>query len=242
MKTLKFLVLFTTIFSLVLVSGCKKDDDNDPNDNLPEYHVKTVQIPEAMAQSSDPGAQTASAYIGMLNGMAGYGGMMVPPSKSTIVPSLKNGETEIYTWEINEGNTHCTFTLKFTETATLLSWEMIINGTMDGQYFDNFTYIRAEEAKDGSSSTITIYNPETLGVLMYMSWHEQANGTIEFTFEIPQETILTMVVNTDGSGSMELKDWENGHYELVFRVTWDASGHGEWWEYDNGVLSDQGSW
>jgi len=242
MKTLRFLILFTTIFSLVIVSSCKKDDDTNPNKDAPNYEVKTVQVPDAMTQSNDPGARQAASYINMVNGMAGYGGMMTPPSKSSPVTNFKDGTEDIYVWEINEGNTHCTFTLRVTETATKYFWEMIVDGTMEGQVFNNFTYLKAEETKDGSSSSFTVYDPENGGILMTMSWYE-SGGATHFTFEVPDEIMMSVVVNADGSGSVEVKDWQNGQYVLEFRAEWDASGHGQWWEYDEtGAIWNQGSW
>ncbi|MCF6170733.1 MAG: hypothetical protein L3J66_07150 [Bacteroidales bacterium] len=241
MKTLKFLALFTSIFSLVIVSSCKKDDDTDPNKDAPNYKVKTVQVPDAMVQSSDPGAQQAASYINMVNGMAGYGSMMTPPSKRTSVTNFKDGGGDVYVWEINDGNTHCTFTLKVSESVTTYYWEMIIDGILEGQAFNNFTYLKAEEAKDGSSSSFTVYDPETGGILMTMSWYDNGSVT-NFTFEIPNEVLMAVNVNADGSGFVEVKSWQNGQYVLDFRAEWDASGHGQWWAYDGGVVIDQGSW
>ena len=240
MKTLKILLLFTAIFSLILSSACKKDD-NSPDNKARDYEVKTVQAPDAMAQSDDPGAQQATSYINMVNGMTGYGSMMTPPSKSTPVTNFKDGAGDVYIWEINEGNTHCTFTLKVSESATMYFWEMIIDGTLDGQVFNNFVYMRAEEAKDGSSSSFTVYDPETGGILMTMSWYESGSST-HLTFEVPNSVLISMVVNADGSGSVEVKSWQNGQYVLEFRAEWDASGHGQWWEYSGGDIWDQGSW
>jgi len=244
MKTLKILILFTTIFSLLIVSSCKKDDDVDPNNsnNFTNYEIKTVQIPDAMAQSNDEGAQTARQFMSMANGMAGYGGMMIPPSKSTHVTNLKDGGTELYTWEINEGNTHCTITLTFIETATSYSWAVTINGTLEGLNLNNFTYIQAYSEKDETTGHMTLYDPAGSGVLMTQSWQELANGAFEYSLEMPQYLLITVITNEDGSGSVEVKDWVNGQYVLDFRAEWDASGHGQWWEYLDGIIDEQGSW
>ena len=243
MKTLKFLILFTTIFSLVIVSSCKKDDDVDPNNNdFTAYEIRTVTVPDAMAQSNDEGAQTAKQFLGIANGMVGYGGMMAPPSKSTVVSNFKDGGTELYTWEINEGNTHCTITLTFIEIATSYSWAVTIDGTLEGLILNNFTYIQAYSEKDETSGYMTLYDPEGSGVLMTQSWQELANGAFECTLEMPQYLLIKVVTNTDGSGSVEVKDWMNGQYVMDFRAEWDASGHGQWWEYIDGIIDEQGSW
>ncbi len=242
MKTLKFLILFTTIFSLIIAPGCKKDDDVDPNNNFTAYDIKTVTVPDAMAQSNDEGAQTANTFLSMANGMSGLWGMMTPPSKSTHITNLKDGGTEIYSWEINEGNTHCTITLTFIETATTYSWAVTIDGTLEGISLSNFTYIQAYSEKDEASGHMTLYNPEGSGVLMTQMWQELANGAFECITELPQSLLINVVTNEDGSGSVEVKDWINGQYVLDFRAEWDASGHGQWWEYIDGIIDEQGSW
>ena len=242
MKTLKFLILFTTIFSLVIVSSCKKDDDVDPNNDFTAYEIKTVTVPDAMAQSNDEGAQTAKQFLSLANGMSGYGGMMTPPSKSTPVTNFKDGGVEVYTWEINDGDTHCTITMRFIETTTTYSWAVIIEGMLGGINLNNFTYIQAYQEKDGSSGYMTLYDPAGSGVLMTQTWQELANGAFEYTLELPQSLLITVVSNEDGSGSVEVKDWVNGQYVLDFRAEWDASGHGHWWEYIDGILDEEGYW
>jgi hypothetical protein len=238
MKTLKLFVMFTAIFSLILATGCKKDNDVNPGNDAPDYQVKTVQVPDAMSQSNDPGAQEAATYIGMMNSIAGYGAMMTPPKKSTHITDLKDGGSEVYTWDIDDGNTHCTFTLTFTETATMYNWKMVIDGVMDGQTFNNFKFIEAEEAKDGSSSRITVYDPDSGGILMTMEWYKTGD-TYHFSFEMPNHVLITMDVNPDNSGTIKVSEWINNQWTLEFKATWNAAGHGEWWDYTSGAT---GSW
>jgi hypothetical protein len=239
MKTFKSFFLLAIIFSLLLAAGCKKDDDSNPGGNdAPNYEVKTVQVPDAMVQSNDPGAQQATAYINMMNGIAGYGTMMKRPSKSTHVTNLKDGGSDVYTWNIDDGNTHCTFTLTVTETVTIYKWKMVIDGIMDSQEFNNFTFIEAEEFKDGSNSKITVYDPDKGGILMKMSWYKTGD-TYHFTFEAPYQALITMEVNPDNSGIMEVSKWMNNQWVPEFKATWDASGHGNWWDYNSGAT---GSW
>lgn len=241
MKTLKFLVLLTSIFALILVTGCKKDDDPEPV-NMPQYEVKTVEVPEVMAQSSDQGAQMTAAYISMVNSMSGYGAMMIPPSKSSVVTNLKVGGVETYTWTFEEGSDNFTITLTVEETSNKYYWKMEISGFIEGSQINNFTYMEAEEAKDGSSGKFTVYDWEEQGVMMETIWTEDGNGTFNFTFEVPNEILLSMVSYTDGSGSIEFKDWYNNQWLLEFAANWDATGHGQWWEYDEGILYAEGTW
>ncbi len=242
MKTFRIIILFTTIFSMVFISSCKKDDDTNPNNNAPQYQVKTITIPEAMAQSSDPGAQMAVNYLNMANNLAVYSNMMSPP-KSAFVSQLKDGGAEIYTWDVNDGEkNNYSVTLKITETSEYIHWEMIIDGLFEGMQLHNFTFIMAEQYKDGSDNTFTIYDPENPGtVFMKFNWHE-SDGTFYLTIVVPGDIQVIIIVNADGSGSIEAKEWENGLYMLTYKAQWEASGHCEYWEYDNGEEINHGSW
>lgn len=243
MKKLNVLALLVTIFFLILNVGCKKDNEETQPENqqAKEFNVKTVTIPDAMAQSNEPGAQQSKAFINLMNSMAGYGSMMAPPTKSSKL-NLKEGGVEVYTWEFNEGTDNYSVTLKITETSTYLKWEMIISGILDGQQLNNFTYLMAEEYKDGSSSNFTVYDFDNPGsILMTMNWYE-SDGRTYFTFEAPQDFKMTMEAHADGSGMLEVYEWRDGQYVLDFKAEWDASGHGECWEYSNGELVDHTSW
>jgi len=79
MKTIRFLILFTGILSMIFVSSCKKDKDTNPNNDAPAYQMQKVDIPEAMAQSNDPGAKQAVYYLNMVNAFSRYNSMMTPP-------------------------------------------------------------------------------------------------------------------------------------------------------------------
>ncbi len=242
MKTLKFLALFTGMITLIMVAGCKKDEDTSDENKMPAYEAKTIEIPDAMAQSSNVGAQETKSYISMINGMASFGSMLTPPAKSTANKHLKDSGTETYSWEVNEGTSNYTVTLNVTETASVISWECILNGIMEGITFNNFTYIRAEEYKDGTGSRFTLYDWETSGINMDLSTQVQLNGITVFTLEMPEKMIVSLNIKADGSGTMEFKDWINGQYITTFESEWDATGHGEFWEYDDGNLIDHGVW
>lgn len=237
MKKLNLLSLATIIFFLLFSIACNKDDDNEPEQSkdTAEFEVKTVDVPDNMMQSNSPGAIHARSYINIMNGMSTYGGLMNPPKKSSF---LKNGENETITWTVDDGTGQNNYnvTLKVTESPVYIKWELIYDGTIDGMYLNNFTYVKAEEYKDGSGSTITIYdfdNPES--ILMTMSWYESGGATY-FTLEIPNEVKVEMVAFSDDSGSIEISEWVNGQYVLELKVVWDSSGHGEYWEYENGEL------
>ncbi len=243
MKTIRFLILFTGILSMIFVSSCKKDKDTNPNNDAPAYQMQKVDIPEAMAQSNDPGAKQAVYYLNMVNAFSRYNSMMTPP-KSAFVSRLKGGGGPwVYTWDVNDGEkNNYTVTLKITETSNAYHWEMTLDGLVSGIELHNFIFITAELDKDETKGSFTVYDFEEMGtVFMTMDWH-QSDGNYYFTVEFPEEFLANIVVNSDGSGSIEGKDWMNGQYVLVYRAEWDASGHGEYWYYENGEVINHGSW
>lgn len=245
MKKLQLISLSTIFFLLLFSMACNKEENPEPQpqNDTAELDVKSAEIPAAMMQSNDPGAIQARSGMNMVNGMTAYGDMMKPPKKSSPL-NHKNGEPEIITWNIDDGTGQNNYnvTLKVTETTLYYTWEMILDGIFEGQHLSNYTFIQAKAYLDGSLNEIIVNDIDNIGgVFMKMSWYEN-EGTIYFTFEVPQEVLINMVVHADGSGTIEEKEWENGQYVLTFRAEWDATGHGNYWEYDGGVLSHQGKW
>jgi len=245
MKNIKFLVLFTAIFSIILSTGCKKDNNAKPG-NAKEFQGQTITVPDAMAQSSDPGAQKAAGYITMADGLiAGYSPMLTPP-KSASAGHFKNsnGNPEIYTWNVDDGdNNHYSVTLTVTETTELYRWELKVDGLFDSYTLHDFVLLKAEQYKDGHDNTFTIYDPEKpLTASFIFNWHK-TNDVFYLTFEAPQDIYVSFEINPDNSGSIDAKEWtEENEYQTTYAATWDSSGHGEYDEYENGVVVNHGTW
>lgn len=243
MKNLKIITLFAALILIILAAGCKKDEVSpDENNTLYVYEAKIIEVPDAMAQSSAAGAQETKNYILMVNSMSVYGAMLTPPEKSISNTNTKDSGTETYSWDVNDESSNYTVTLNVTESETMVSWECIISGTMGDLIFNNFIYITAEEYKDGSSSRFTLFDFETSEINMDLSSKKQGDDIIGFTLEIPERGMILINVNNDESGSLEYKDWVNNQYLLTFASSWDASGHGEFWEYEDAVIVEHGFW
>ena len=239
MKTVRFLILFATVLSAAFIAGCSKDDDNVPAGDAQKFEAKSVQVPKAMSQSNDPGAQMATSYVNMINGLSGLASQMAPPGNNP--GSISNGE-RIFTWDVNDKTGIYTVKLVIKETGSEIIWDMYITGTMEGNVLDNFHYIHAVKQKDDSGSVFTVWDPDTGSKYMEISWSVIANDSVKFIFEVFNETYLTVIVNSDNSGSIELKEWLLGRYVTTYKASWAASGHGEYWEYANGVVDSNGSW
>ncbi len=242
MKKLKFFTVLATLTAALFLTSCHKDNDPAPGENTPQFQLKTVTVPDAMSQSSDQGAQMTVTYLNMVNSLTSFADLM-KHNKDVTIQHFKENGTHTETWEVHDNeNNNYTVTLTITETSEKYSWKMTVDGILDGNAVHDFLFMEAVQYKDGSNNTFTVYNYENPGeVLFYLSWHE-SNGTAYMTFEVPNEMLFNIIVNSDGSGSIEVKDWDNGSYQLRFKANWDASGHGEWEEYANGELYDSGSW
>ncbi len=241
MKNLKTLFLFPLFLLGILFTGCEKDSTViDQNQQAAEYHVKTITVPDAMTQSSDPGAQMAVAYINMVNSMSSYATMMNPPDEISN-KSLKSDE-ESFTWVVDDGTNSYTVLMKTWESDYKTVWEMYITGIMEGHSLDNFKYIEAIQLSDGSSSTFTVYDLDTGEMYMDFTWLLYEDNSLDATFTVFNESKIHMLINQDGSGSLEFSEWIMSAFWNTYKAQWDTTGHGQYWEYDDGVETNQGSW
>jgi len=251
MKTIKFLFFFTAIFSLIMISGCEKDGPSDPSgndDNTKEFKVETITVPDAMAESSDPGAQMATTYVDMANGMASMSSMLIPPKSAVAYKYKGGGDPEIYNWNINDGeDNNYNVTLTIYETNEMYKWEMKVDGLIDGHQVDNVLFMKAEQYKegheDGHDNSFLVYDLEKpLTVIFLIKWHV-TNDVFYLTFEETEIVKVDFVINKDNSGSIDAKNWTEEHeYQTTYAASWDSSGHGEYWEYENGEVVYHGTW
>ena len=245
MQKSNLLLAVIALFFLSFMVSCSDKDDTEPQDQqtqqAPTLETKVVELPEAMTQSNNPGAQTATMYASMANGFVGFAGMMVPPEKSGLYKSVQ-GDPWVYTWDFSEGADVYSITLTVAETSSEIMWTMVINGTLGGLVLDNFLYMEATETPDGSSGEFIMYDPEEQGMSMMVSWSTDGNGVYTVTFEVPGEMKIVMSSNLDGSGEISVYDWYETEYILEFNAIWDSIGHGEYWEYYEGELVDHGTW
>jgi hypothetical protein len=224
----------------VLLIGCSKDDDDTPAGEAQKFEVKSVQVPKAMSQSNDPGAQMAVAYINLINNMASYSAMMNPPGKSSMIHYKDDGET--YTWEVDDTSGKYTVTLRIWKSDYKTVWEMYVTGTLDGHQLVNFKYIDAFQLNDGTGGSLVVYDFDSGNWYMDITWTDDGNGNADLTFTVFEETKLHIAVHSDGSGSLEYSEWMMNAFWVTYKAQWKSSGHGQWWMYESGVTTDQGSW
>jgi len=246
MKKLSLVLL--AMFGIVLIfsTGCKKDeDDSQPENNPPAYGANTVEVPESMSQSSDPGAQQAVAFVNVANGFAGVTGMLAPQGKNLQLKGTMDGPPWIYTWDVNDPTGQYTITLTIYETATEDKWDVVINGTMDGLVCDNFKFLEASQDKNGNYGQLIQYDPQSQDAVVFvLDWEVTADNGETVRFEVTNDIIIEINTNPDGSGNVEVWEYDNGlgEYEKTFTAEWTASGSGTAIVYENGVPVEQFSW
>jgi hypothetical protein len=246
MKTKRIFSLLLAAIMLSFVVACSEKDDTQPEQpqqqDAPQLSTQIVEPPDAMVQSDDPGAQMAVSYISMANAFSGWAGMMTPPPQKSAIYKSTNDDPWTYTWDFNEGQDIYSITLTIYETTTHYEWTMVINGILDGIVLDDFLYMSATESLDGEEGSYYLYDPEIEGPAMKVEWFTNGNGVYSLAFEAPDDMIIEMSSNMDGSGEIVVYDWNGSEYLMSFRAIWDASGHGEYWEYYEGELEDHGEW
>jgi hypothetical protein len=228
---------------IALAVSCSKSTEPNGNGDAPAWEGDTIGVPAAMANSQDPQAQMAMAWINMANAIGGFTGMFEPPEQATISPSIQGIQDE--TWEYSWTNNGLTVTLTITETSDRYTWEVKYDGT-DGTYvYDNWVFIEAEGMKDASSMWLKVYEPVT--TLLSSEWVWTYDGsTVECVFTSYYQGIPQMKVeitsNSDLSGEINVYEYVGTSWLLDWRAVWAADGSGQWWDYEAGVLVNQGTW
>ncbi|MCB0807373.1 MAG: hypothetical protein KDC05_16390 [Bacteroidales bacterium] len=247
MKLSKNLYFVWFVLAMVIFTACSdKDDDPQPSNNQqnsesPELQTVSVFIPDEMAQSDNPGAMQAVNYISIANSFTGFAAAITPPKSSPVFKSGLDGPW-VHSWTFDDGTDLYTVTLTITENSDGYSWDMVITGTLGGNVLENFTYMEAWQNQAGTSGSFAMYDPEGSGEMMQVSWNTSESGVYTCTFEMPQDMIIEIISNPDGSGEVTVNEWYEGAYELTFEAQWDATGHGEYWEYYEGEIVDHGTW
>lgn len=213
-----------------LAFACSDDDEETPtgtNNQQTMDHIPTldsIQVPAAMAASSDPYAQMAVTYVNMTNGLANLGQYFVPPSKAAKSAAYAGSEADTLIWSWSYGG--ITVYLKFWETLTHYYWRYMWHGTYDQVVYDNWIWYAANQTKDGTAGQLVWYDDNSLIPFLTWEWTYLAGVyTLTYTFDNINQLIIT--VNADGSGSLE-------YYEdsvLKLRIIWYANGSGAWWTY-----------
>jgi hypothetical protein len=242
-------VYLLPFFMLLLVLGvsCSKDEDPEPrNFETIGFNSEEVlaKLPPGLLNSEDEYAQTAVDDIESALDWSGFYDNFTPPDDA-----VKEG-TDSYSWHWNYAGDNLTLWWEYDSDSQKNYWEM------DIQYNegDRYDYLDAWESKDGKSGEIKYNfewacsmdeNPEECEKLYWIySWNLNSNGDYTFTYlvEADEEEYsafmsYTVIINNDGSGSIEYYFYD----ELFYNITWDSEGNGSW-TYYFGDTEMSGNW
>lgn len=234
----KLLLVIMGILLVAFALGCSDDDDDkvigsngdDTTTPIVPTAVAELNVPiDSMRNSGNDYVEYASYLIEIAKG---YSELFMPPSSAekSVYPGLAAADSVVYTWTSGD----MTLTMIFKETATHYYWATIFDGTDGGITYDNFTFIEAQEAIDGTNGWLKVYDP-TDGHDWEWQWIIDAAGkfTMVLTGSDDSATFqVEIVVYPDGSGYVEYtEDSPN-----TWIVTWNAAGTGGTYAYyDNGA-------
>lgn len=241
--SLRKVILFFTLLFLIILSSCSKTDENNPvapkNNEPAKLELKEITVPSHLTQVQDQYAQMAAGYIQMINSLTNYAAFFTPPKGAKHITKA-NGIQDEWTWTENS----LTVTLDYSEGESSISWKVILTGLYEGFNVTNWTFMEAEQSKDGNSGHLTIYEPVTTNVAINWEWSKNASGNASFIYtDFKSSMKLQIDVDKDNSGVLQILKGAEGQFVLEYKINWTATGSGEWWEYDaTGNITNHGTW
>lgn len=237
---MKKLILIPLIIFAVSLFSCSSDNNpTEPKDQTLKTKaptLKSIELPEHMAQSGDAHAQMAAGWIAMANSFSVYSGLFVPPEGAKSLPGVI-GEDK-YTWTVGT----LAITLVYSTDEEYSRWKIIYNGTdPNGTAFINWVFMEAEQTADGNSGSLFIYQDNSTDLAGKWTWNNSADGSYDFTFLDYSDSgeKLDIHTNSDKSGEMNLYENVDGQFVLRYKITWNSDGSGAWWDYES---NENGTW
>jgi hypothetical protein len=233
-----FIIGIMAILPSLFISSCKKDE---PEPEVPTYRqpsiatrTQIVEIPAGLQNSQDPNAQMGAAWMGIANGLAAFGSSFAVPTDAQI-QNTKSTAT-VYYWTYGGYS----YWMTYSETADKYVWKY----DYEWPGYPRFTFIEANELKNGTAGQWMVYNPEGAHeVLWKYDWTLNAANdyaaTILFYGQQEYENIKFDVL-ARGNNSGYFKLFEGA--QLLVEIIWNANGSGTWWIYGYGEENYTGSW
>lgn len=227
MKRIRIITLLLVLPVFFTVS-CKKDSDSTQGPVYKEptgaNTAKVVDVPAGLntkANAGDIGASISVSYMGLANAVAGFSSSFMLPSNKEMQETTSN--SSVYFWSYQGYS----YWMTFKELSDKYTW------TYDYKLptAARFTYISAEEGKDGKSGKWTIYNPEAVSVAMWTyTWSINASNTFTANMVMNEtgraSSTFDIISNSNKSGSFIYKIGTVKQAE----ITWTANGStGTFW-------------
>ena len=228
-EKLKIVLLIFTI-GLLFISCAEENSTEPEKTEAKQLNIKTIDVPAAMKQVSDPKASATVAYVSLTNGFQAYTALFQ-------VPQGANSTGDKFTW--TRGSLSITM---YYEEGDNLTWKLVFTGSEDGTTYDNWIAMEASQSADEKNGWMKIYEDNSTVVASEWSWTTDSNGKYSFVLKNNDGESLDkieIISNPDLSG--ELYFYTDNL--LTSKTTWDKDGNGQWWEYDEeGNIVTSGSW
>jgi len=250
-KINKFLFL---IVVTAIVAACSKDEDPAPAQqkledvqlSLASSTNEPVEVPAAMANSTDEHAMMVNGYATSINQITSYMAYFEPPKEAV------KGSTQI---TASNGRVAATKTeyLVYTWTSQDISIAYQISQQNGKNVFEIFTktsgskwllYLYAEETTDGKQGQMKIYNSLFGDGSLLVTYTWARNGDM-LNFNAVSD-LQGYHIETKITINTKSKEGSAEYYlgtSKVYSMTWDTKGNGSWKEYgEDGSVIDNGAW
>ncbi len=250
---------FSLLFFLAFAVSCGDDDSESPATDLEnaelafEVGESPITVPNTLAQSSDQNAQQVYSWLTAANGMSSWlSYFTIPPDAQKSNESIGrknriNGRIKenvlVYTWTFEEGENSISVAYEISENGDNYVFEIFWKYN-EGDYQK---FIHAEESKDplrNGFMEIFFTDPISGGssdeYFFRFEWQETSEQFTFRMFDSAEGFELTIIVNEDNSGSIDLRFDGVKSYE----ATWNADGtSGTYATYNfSGELISSGNW
>lgn len=250
----RFSVFATALLFLVsLFTGCS--DDSDPTgpeenqSNPPQMSITEapVTIPTKMQQAAQtsPTVAMAVGFMNQANSLPTYSAMFTPPQNSSLAKAMGSLDSDPWIYTFKDSTIE--ITMKIYETDEANVFEYFLSGSDGINTYDNWRLLYGEDKKDGSGGSLEFYVLGQTEPSLKWIWDFSTSGVEKLTLLItdPRDVMkIEITTNTDGSGEFTLSEREadGSTYIVSEKVTWNADGSGQWWEYYEGEIVDSGTW
>jgi len=236
MKIIRSLLIFAS--ASIVLNACSKKETPGPSVTYksPTTAHANITIPaglQAQAGKDSVNAMIAVSYMGIANGLGSYSSFFnLPGGQATTATA--NGA--VYSWSysgVSEWMTYSVLSDKYTWTYEWKTPELA-----------RFTYISAQEAKNGSSGSWEIYDPSNASHTVVWDYSWTLTGTVysatmNFYNSGSATTKFVVLDNGNNSGSFQ-------YFEGTMKkadIEWNSNGTGTYWFSDDGTNpTATGSW
>jgi len=237
-------LIYMIMLSMLVFIACESEDSTGPSVEAadpPEFVIPNISLPTALMTNDDPHAETVAQYGLIATFLTSqYKSLLVPAEGAE--SSFANN-TWTFTWA-DEDDVNYKLTIEAMGDDGY-KWKLYVSGTYEGIPITDVLLVEGAQAKDEKSNNLTIYDPV-----------QGETGSYAWSMDTDDINYITLVAETYEEGAkfeVQLNPDQSGEFKfynlngdepdaLAEYYVWNADGSGEWWEYADGVVSDQGTW